>query len=151
MSRDVLINIKDALKDFGVVKALNGVDLEVLRGEVVLIIGPSGSGKSTLLRSVNKLEVLTEGSITIDGDPVTGPGADIRQIREEVGMVFQSFNLFPHLNVLDNIILAPRKVKKISKPDAEAIARKLLDKVGLGDREKAFPPSFPEGRCRESP
>ena len=100
------IEIRGAVKTFGTVQALRGVDLAVEKGEVVLIIGPSGSGKSTLLRSVNRLEHLDSGSILIDGESVTEAKADIRHIREEVGMVFQSFNLFPHLSVADNITLA---------------------------------------------
>ncbi|MEN6499366.1 MAG: ATP-binding cassette domain-containing protein, partial [Rectinema sp.] len=106
------IEIIDAVKNFGSVKALQGVSITVKKGEVVLIIGPSGSGKSTLLRSINRLERLDSGRILIDGESVTDPGADIRHIREEVGMVFQSFNLFPHLTVLDNITLAPICVLK---------------------------------------
>lgn len=140
------IVIKNALKDYGVVKALDGVDLTVKAGEVVLIIGPSGSGKSTLLRSVNRLEVLTDGEIWIDGDSATDPLGDIRLIREEVGMVFQDFNLFPHLTVLQNIILAPIKVKKEHKQDAEKHARSLLQKVGLADRESAYPSQLSGGQ-----
>lgn len=140
------IVIKNALKDFGVVKALDGVDLTIKAGEVVLVIGPSGSGKSTLLRSVNRLEVLTAGDIWIDEDKVTDPHGDIRKIREEVGMVFQDFNLFPHLNVLKNITLAPMKVKKESREAAEATARELLKKVGLADREDAYPSQLSGGQ-----
>ncbi len=140
------ISIKNAVKDFGVVKALNGASLEVRTGEVVLVIGPSGSGKSTLLRSVNRLEVLTSGDIAIDGDSVTDPNSDIRKIREEVGMVFQDFNLFPHLTVLDNITLSPRHVKKVDKAAAEENARKLLNQVGLSEKEKSFPGQLSGGQ-----
>jgi len=140
------IKIQNAVKDFGVVKALNGVDLEIQPGEVVLVIGPSGSGKSTLLRSVNKLEILTDGNIWVDDDQVTGPSADIRKVREEVGMVFQNFNLFPHLSVLENIILAPVQVKKENKKEASENARRLLGMVGLSEREKAFPSQLSGGQ-----
>lgn len=146
MANDIRIKIEGAVKDYGVVKALDGVDLKIERGEVVLVIGPSGSGKSTLLRSVNRLEVLTQGEIWIDDDSVTHPDSDIRAIREEVGMVFQDFNLFPHLDVLSNISLAPIQVKKESKDEAQATARELLAKVGLADREAAFPSQLSGGQ-----
>ncbi|WP_319560629.1 amino acid ABC transporter ATP-binding protein [Marispirochaeta sp.] len=140
------IRIEDAVKNFGQVQALKGASLEVQPGEVVLIIGPSGSGKSTLLRSVNRLERLTSGQIWIDDDRVLGVKSDIRRIREEVGMVFQSFNLFPHLRVLDNISLGPRNVKKTDKPAAEEKARALLKKVGLSDKEQAWPEQLSGGQ-----
>jgi polar amino acid transport system ATP-binding protein len=141
-----MVKIKQASKNFGTVRALNNVDLSVKQGEVVLIIGPSGSGKSTLLRSVNRLEILSSGDIWIDGDHVTGHKSDIRKIREEVGMVFQNFNLFSHLNVLDNITLAPRTVKKTPRLQAEENARQLLKKVGLSDKENAFPDELSGGQ-----
>ena len=141
------IDIRGATKTFlGTVHALRGVDLQVRKGEVVLIIGPSGSGKSTLLRSVNRLEHLDAGSITIDGEAVTDREADIRHIREEVGMVFQSFNLFPHLNVLDNITLSPICVLKKPRAEAEAFARALLAKVGLSEKEKSWPDQLSGGQ-----
>jgi polar amino acid transport system ATP-binding protein len=146
MADNIRIKISGAIKDFGVVKALDGVDLEIKTGEVVLVIGPSGSGKSTLLRSVNRLEILTEGDIWIDQDSVTEHDSDIRQIREEVGMVFQDFNLFPHLTVLENITLSPIHVKKESKETAKSTARELLKKVGLSDREKAYPSQLSGGQ-----
>ncbi len=146
MNDKVMVDIQGAEKDFGVVKALNGVDLKVKEGEVVLIIGPSGSGKSTLLRSVNKLEALTGGQILVDGNPLIGPNADIRKVREETGMVFQDFNLFPHLSVLENICLAPVKVKTISRAAAETKARELLKRVGLADREEAYPGQLSGGQ-----
>jgi len=139
------IRIVDAKKHFGHVQALNGITLTVKAGEVVLIIGPSGSGKSTLLRSINRLENLTSGDIWVDEDRVTDPKGDIRKIREEVGMVFQSFNLFPHLTVLENISIAQKKVKKIGKEEADALSRKLLARVGLADKEAAYPDQLSGG------
>jgi polar amino acid transport system ATP-binding protein len=140
------ITIRNAVKHFGKVQALNGASLDVKPGEVVLIIGPSGSGKSTLLRSVNRLEHLSSGDIWIDEDKLSDRGSDIRRIREEVGMVFQSFNLFPHLSVIDNIAMAPMSVKRVPKVEAYADARRLLEKVGLSDKEKAYPEQLSGGQ-----
>ncbi|MBN2511082.1 MAG: amino acid ABC transporter ATP-binding protein, partial [Spirochaetales bacterium] len=140
------VSIENATKTFHKVEALKGASLEVQPGEVVLIIGPSGSGKSTLLRSVNRLETLTSGRIWIDDEEVTDHRADIRHIREEVGMVFQSFNLFPHLSVLDNITMAPRTVKRTPKTASETAARELLKKVGLADKEAAYPGQLSGGQ-----
>jgi polar amino acid transport system ATP-binding protein len=143
---ETFIEIKKAVKTFGSLQALNGVDLSVRKGEVVLIIGPSGSGKSTLLRSINRLERLDSGSITIDGESVTDEGSDIRHIRQEVGMVFQSFNLFPHLKVVDNITLSPTMVLKKSKEEALENAKRLLAKVGLSEKEHAWPDQLSGGQ-----
>ncbi|QEN06274.1 amino acid ABC transporter ATP-binding protein [Thiospirochaeta perfilievii] len=140
------ITIKDACKYFGEIKALQNANLTIKSGEVVLIIGPSGSGKSTLLRSVNRLENLTSGDIWVDEDHVTGVNSDIRKIREEVGMVFQNFNLFPHLRVIDNITLAPELVKKSDKKLTKDKARELLKKVGLSDKENAWPNQLSGGQ-----
>ena len=140
------ITIRKAVKHFGKVRALDGVDLDVKPGEVVLIIGPSGSGKSTLLRSVNRLEHLSSGEIWIDEDKLSDRGSDIRRIREEVGMVFQNFNLFPHLSVLDNIAMAPMSVKRVPREEAFAEARRLLAKVGLSDKEAAYPEQLSGGQ-----
>ena len=140
------VRIEKATKRFGDVVALREVDLTVPAGEVVLIIGPSGSGKSTLLRSVNRLEVLSSGRIWIDEDEVTHPKANIRMIREEVGMVFQSFNLFPHLTALQNIALAPRSVKRTSKQEAADEGRRLLKRVGLSDKEESYPAQLSGGQ-----
>lgn len=142
-SRVKVINVS---KNFNHVVALNNVSLEVKQGDVFFIIGSSGSGKSTLLRCINRLENVTSGDIWIDEDLVTGPKANIRLIREETGMVFQSFNLFPHLTVLDNITLAPRIVKKIDPNAAEENARALLKRVGLSDKEKAYPEQLSGGQ-----
>ncbi len=140
------ISIRGVRKTFGHVEALRGVDLDVKKGEVILIIGPSGSGKSTLLRGVNRLERMDGGSILIDGESVTDEKADIRRIREEVGMVFQSFNLFPHLSVMGNITLAPETVKKTARDEADDLARRLLKKVGLLDKANAYPDQLSGGQ-----
>ena len=140
------VRIVKAYKNFGKVIALKNVDLTVKAGEVVLIIGPSGSGKSTLLRCINRLEHLTSGQIWIDDDQVTDHSSDIRKIREEVGMVFQSFNLFPHLNALENIALAPRIVKKKSTREAHELGLKLLARVGLSEKEKVYPDQLSGGQ-----
>lgn len=140
------VKVINVSKNFGHVVALNNVSCEVKKGDVFFIIGSSGSGKSTLLRCINRLENVTSGEIWIENDLVTGPKANIRKIREETGMVFQSFNLFPHLTVLDNITLAPKIVKKISVDEAEDKARALLKRVGLLDKEKAFPEQLSGGQ-----
>lgn len=142
----IMVDVRGAEKDFGVVMALRSVDLTINEQEVVLIIGPSGSGKSTLLRCVNRLDALTGGQIFVDGNPLVGPEADIRKIREETGMVFQDFNLFPHKTALENISLAPIKVKSKSIEEAHAKARELLVRVGLGDRESAYPGQLSGGQ-----
>ena len=140
------IRIVGATKTFGELKALNNVSMTVKAGETVVVIGPSGSGKSTLLRSVNRLEVLTQGDIWVDEDHVTHHGSDIRKIREEVGMVFQNFNLFPHLSVLHNITLSPITVKKVPKDQAEAKAMELLVRVGLAEKRDAWPEQLSGGQ-----
>ncbi|MBO8442664.1 MAG: amino acid ABC transporter ATP-binding protein [Spirochaetes bacterium] len=145
------IEIKNLYKDYTVeglktVHAVRNASLTVDDGEVVVIIGPSGSGKSTLLRCVNKLEEPTSGNILIDGVDVTDPATDLRKVREEVGMVFQSFNLFPHLSVLDNITLAPRKVLKMDRKKAEELGMELLERVGLADKAKNRPPQLSGGQ-----
>ena len=146
----VRIRIENLCKDYltpakETLHAVKNASLSVMKGEVVLIIGPSGSGKSTLLRSVNRLEIPTSGRIFIDDDEVTG-NADIRKIREEVGMVFQSFNLFPHLSVLENITLAPIKVKGMEKRDAEGLGRELLARVGLSEKAESHPNQLSGGQ-----
>ncbi len=141
-----MITIKNANKRFSRATALKNVNLEIKQGEVVLIIGPSGSGKSTLLRSINRLEHLTSGDIWIEDEKITDHKADIRKIREEAGMVFQNFNLFPHLTVLENIMLAPQIVKKMSKAEAEKIAKQLLIKVGISEKENIYPDQLSGGQ-----
>jgi polar amino acid transport system ATP-binding protein len=140
------VRIIDACKNFGKVVALKNANLSVHAGEVVLVIGPSGSGKSTMLRCINRLENLSSGQIWIDEDQVTDRQSDIRKIREEVGMVFQSFNLFPHLSALENITLAPRIVKGISEREAIDLGRSLLARVGLSEKEKSYPEQLSGGQ-----
>ncbi len=146
MNDKPIIHIENAVKNFGEVHALRGVNLDIAKGEVVLIIGPSGSGKSTLLRSVNRLETLSSGEILINNDSVTAADSDIRKIREEVGMVFQSFNLFPHITAIENIIMAPLTVKKINKKEAYENGLELLARVGLADKENAYPSQLSGGQ-----
>ncbi|MBR0260806.1 MAG: amino acid ABC transporter ATP-binding protein [Selenomonadaceae bacterium] len=140
-----MIEIKGLKKSFGDLHVLKGIDLHIDEGEVVVIIGPSGSGKSTLLRCINFLEEPTDGTITVDGIPMDSD-ANINKVREEVGMVFQRFNLFPHMTVLNNITLAPLKVRKIEKSRAEQTAQDLLDRVGLGDKSDAYPNQLSGGQ-----
>lgn len=140
-----MIDIKNLHKSFGGHEVLKGIDLHINPQEVVVIIGPSGSGKSTLLRCMNLLEVPTSGSVVVDGMDLTGD-ADINKAREEIGMVFQRFNLFPHMTVLNNITLAPMKVRNISQEEAEKTARELLERVGLGDKADAYPPQLSGGQ-----
>ena len=143
---EVLIEVKGLKKDFGKLEVLKGVDLNVRRGEVVVIIGPSGSGKSTFLRSLNLLEKPTAGTILVEGKDIMADRNQTRQLRERMGMVFQQFNLFPHLRVLDNITIAPMKVKKVPKQEIEAKALQLLDRVGLKDKADAWPSQLSGGQ-----
>ena len=140
------INVMNLKKSFGSNEVLKGIDLEVAEGEVVCIIGPSGSGKSTLLRCLNKLEEVTDGHVLIDGKDITEKTTDINKVREEIGMVFQHFNLFPHLSVMDNITLAPVELKRENKEAARAKALELLETVGLSEKADAFPSSLSGGQ-----
>ena len=140
-----MIKIKNLKKSFGELEVLKGIDLNIDEREVVVIIGPSGSGKSTLLRCINFLEEPTGGTITVDNIPMNNE-ENINKVREEVGMVFQRFNLFPHMSVLENITLAPMKVRKIEREKAEMTAQELLDRVGLGDKADAFPNQLSGGQ-----
>ena len=140
------INVSNLKKSFGSNEVLKGIDLEVAEGEVVCIIGPSGSGKSTLLRCLNKLEEVTDGHVLIDGQDITEKTTDINKVREEIGMVFQHFNLFPHLSVIDNITLAPVELKRDNKETAKARALELLETVGLSEKADAFPSSLSGGQ-----
>ncbi|EFQ58012.1 amino acid ABC transporter ATP-binding protein [Streptococcus downei] len=143
---DTLISIKNLHKYFGKNEVLNGIDLDIEKGEVVVIIGPSGSGKSTFLRTMNLLEVPTKGTVSFEGVDITDKKNDVFKMREKMGMVFQQFNLFPNMNVLENITLAPTKVKGQSKSHAEEKAYELLEKVGLKDKAKANPTSLSGGQ-----
>lgn len=140
-----MIEIKGLKKSFGDLHVLRGIDLHIDEREVVVIIGPSGSGKSTLLRCINFLEEPTGGTITVDGIPMDSE-ENITKVREEVGMVFQRFNLFPHMTVLDNITLAPMKVRKVARSKAEQTAQDLLDRVGLGDKAGNYPNQLSGGQ-----
>lgn len=146
-TNEIIIDAKDVVKIYpNGVKALKKVSLEVAKGEVVVVIGPSGSGKSTFLRTLNLLESVNGGRIIIDGIPLNDRKTNINKVREEVGMVFQQFNLFPHMTALKNISLAPEKVRKMSENEAKEIAMKLLEKVGLADRANSYPSQLSGGQ-----
>lgn len=138
--------VKDLHKFFGPIEAVRGVDLTVKVGEVVVIIGPSGSGKSTVLRCINHLEIPTRGAVYIDGVHLEAPDTDINAIRREVGMVFQQFNLFPHLTVLENVTLAQRKVRDRSANEAEEVAMQQLERVGIRDQARKKPSQLSGGQ-----
>ncbi|SCG52748.1 amino acid ABC transporter ATP-binding protein, PAAT family [Micromonospora echinaurantiaca] len=140
------VEIRDLHKSFGPIEVLKGIDFEVGHGEVVCVIGPSGSGKSTLLRCVNLLEEPTAGKIWVNGIEMTDPDVEIDAVRRGIGMVFQSFNLFPHLTVLDNLTVAQRKVLRRGRAEAERIARENLERVGLTDKATAFPAQLSGGQ-----
>jgi len=144
--RTPAIEVRDLHKSFGDHEVLKGIDFHVGNGEVVCVIGPSGSGKSTLLRCVNRLEEPTSGEIFVEGVDITDPEVDIDRVRARIGMVFQSFNLFPHLTVLRNLTLAQQRVKKRRKAEAVEIARHNLDRVGLGDKAYAYPAHLSGGQ-----
>ena len=143
---ETLIEVKGLKKHFGKLQVLRGIDEQIHAGEVVVIIGPSGSGKSTFLRCLNLLETPTGGDVIFEGESVMKAGKNINQLRERMGMVFQQFNMFPHLSVLENICIAPMKVKKAQRADIELRALKLLDRVGLGDKAKAYPAQLSGGQ-----
>lgn len=142
----VLIKTEGLEKSFGKVQVLKGITTEIHKGEVVVIIGPSGSGKSTFLRTLNLLEEPTGGKIYFEGIDITDPKININKHRQKMGMVFQQFNLFPHMTVLKNMTLAPMKLLKLSKADAEKRATELLDRVGLADRANAYPNQLSGGQ-----
>nr|WP_298570112.1 amino acid ABC transporter ATP-binding protein [uncultured Mogibacterium sp.] len=141
-----MIEVKNLEKSFGKNHVLRGINETINEGEVVCIIGPSGSGKSTFLRCLNLLEQPTSGEVILDGEKINAPDRDIDKIREKLGMVFQNFNLFPHMSVLDNITMAPIKVKGQDRSEAEAEARRLLEVVGLLDKAEAYPSSLSGGQ-----
>lgn len=148
MSDNILIKVKELKKHYndGAIKALDGINLDIYRGEVVVIIGPSGSGKSTLLRSLNLLETPTDGEIVFDGVDINGKNVDINKHRQKMGMVFQHFNLFPHMTILKNMIIAPVKLKGVKYPDAVKYAKALLGRVGLEDRADSYPSQLSGGQ-----
>ena len=141
VTSDNIIQVKDLKKYYkkGVIKALDGVSVDIARGDVVVVIGPSGSGKSTLLRSLNLLEEPTSGTILFEGTDITDKKIDINKHRQKMGMVFQHFNLFPHKTIIENMILAPVEVKHVPKEEAKAKAMQLLERVGLADRADSYP------------
>ncbi len=141
-----MINVKNLHKNFGGLEVLKGIDEHISHGEVVVVIGPSGSGKSTFLRCLNMLEIPTEGEISIDGEVITQKGVDVNKIRQKTGMVFQHFNLFPHLNILKNITLAPVLLKKMTKEQAQKRGRELLKMVGLEDKADSYPAQLSGGQ-----
>lgn len=141
-----MIRLENIHKSFGSHEVLKGISGRIPQGEVLAIIGPSGSGKSTLLRSINLLEPPTSGKVYIDGKCIAEGRADIGQIRTKVGMVFQQFNLFPHMTTLENVIYAPLKVKKLSRKEAETLGKALLEKVGLADKLRTYPPHLSGGQ-----
>jgi polar amino acid transport system ATP-binding protein len=146
MADDEIIQIERVSKQFGRLRALDDVSLGVRRGEVMMIIGPSGSGKSTLLRCINHLEVPDAGRVIVDGVEVNDQRSNINAVRAEVGMVFQRFELFPHLTVLDNICLAQQQVRKRPRSESESIARELLEKVGIPEKERSYPAQLSGGQ-----
>ena len=148
MTTDVIIEVKGLQKHFkgGAIRALDGVDAQIHRGEVVVVIGPSGSGKSTFLRCLNLLELPTGGTVTFEGHDITDPRANINHHRQKMGMVFQHFNLFPHMTILKNLTLAPMKLLGKSQKEAEHTAMTLLERVGLHDRASAYPSQLSGGQ-----
>jgi len=143
---DNKILVKHLVKNFGRLEVLRGIDLEVRDGEVVCMIGPSGSGKSTFLRCLNRLEKITAGEVIVDGHPISDPNVNINKVRENIGMVFQHFNLFPHLTVAENITLAPVELKIMDKNAAFQKAMQLLERVGLADKAGAYPAQLSGGQ-----
>ncbi len=142
----IKVKTEQLKKNFGSLEVLQGLDLEVKEGEVVCLIGPSGSGKSTFLRCLNQLEETTAGTVIVDDYDLTDKNCDINKIRENIGMVFQQFNLFPHLNVLENIMLAPVDRKKMTKDEAKKTAEKLLAMVGLAEKAEEYPSNLSGGQ-----
>lgn len=141
-----IVEFRKVVKSFGTLDVLKGVDLSIEPGEIVFLIGPSGSGKSTLLRCINVLETIQGGDLIVDGISAKGTAAEIRQIRLEAGMVFQQFNLFPHMTALQNVMFGPLKVRRSTKAEAERIARDLLEKVGLTERADHYPSQLSGGQ-----
>ena len=143
---NIKIHVKNLKKNFGSLEVLKSISADVREGEVVVLIGPSGSGKSTFLRCLNRLEEITAGEVVIDGVNIAEKKVDMNKVRENIGMVFQHFNLFPHMNVLENIMLAPVELKKMTKEEAAETGLKLLKRVGLEDKAKVYPPQLSGGQ-----
>ena len=143
---DIKVQVKDLKKAFGHNVVLKGISVDIAEGEVVCVIGPSGSGKSTFLRCLNRLEELTSGEIVVDGYRIDDPKTNINKVRENIGMVFQHFNLFANMNVLDNLMLAPVDLKKATKTEAKATAMRLLETVGLADKATSYPAQLSGGQ-----
>ncbi len=143
---NTLIKVEGLAKSFGGLNVLTGIDIDINRGDVVVVIGPSGSGKSTFLRCLNRLEESTGGSIIFNGEDITSPKVNINKHREKMGMVFQQFNLFPHMTIMRNLTIGPMKLLGKSKEEAEAKAQELLDRVGLGDRAESYPNQLSGGQ-----
>ena len=143
-----MIQVNNLHKSFGETEVLKGITTNIEKGEVVVVIGPSGSGKSTFLRCLNMLEEATSGEIYVDGEHVNAKGVDVNLVRQKMGMVFQHFNLFPHLKIIDNITLAPVTLGKMTKEDAEKKAMELLDRVGLADKAQSYPVQLSGGQKR---
>ena len=146
VSGSPLIQVKDLKKSFKELDALDGVSVDINKGDVVFVVGPSGSGKSTFLRCLNRLEEPTEGQILFEGVDITDPKTDINLHRQKMGMVFQQFNLFPHMSIMKNLTLGPMKLQGKSKEEAEAEAKRLLERVGLSDRADAYPNQLSGGQ-----
>src|SRR5205085_8626060 len=143
-----ILEVRALHKSFGTLEVLKGIDLAVTQGELVFIIGPSGSGKSTLLRCCNRLEEPTSGSVVVDGTDITRPDVDLNRVRQKIGMVFQSFNLYPHMNALGNVTLALRKVQGLGRAEAEAQGMAALTRVGLAEKARAYPNELSGGQQR---
>lgn len=141
-----MIRVENVFKNFGKLEVLKEINLQISKGEVISIIGPSGSGKSTLLRCLNLLEIPTKGKVYIKDTDITAEGVDIMKVRQNVGMVFQHFNLFPHMTVIDNMTFAPVRVKKMKYQDAYKVSMKLLEQVGLSEKEKVLPGKLSGGQ-----
>ena len=140
------VSVKNLKKNFGSLEVLKDISLDINEGEVICLIGPSGSGKSTFLRCLNRLEDITSGSVIVDGEDITDPKLDINKKRENIGMVFQHYNLFPHMTVKENIMLAPVELKKMTSAEAEETAYQLLDRVGLKDKADSYPAQLSGGQ-----
>ena len=143
---EIKVSVKNLKKAYGSLEVLKDISTDIYKGEVVCVIGPSGSGKSTFLRCLNKLEKVTDGTVIIDGQDITSKQTNINQVRENIGMVFQHFNLFNNLNILDNLTLAPVQLKKCSKDEAVGRANKMLEKVGLADKTESYPSQLSGGQ-----